>query len=93
MFPITSTRPEEAGASVEIPPATRARLGLQREPCWVIVTEANLFAWPGPDLRQTESGETGFVYGILPAVLMQQVKLAFAAWRRRGGVRTIRRTE
>lgn len=93
VFPITSTRPEEAGAGVEIPPATRVRLGLQREPCWVIVTEANLFAWPGPDLRRTESGETSFVYGSLPSALMQQIKQAFAAWRRRGVVRTIRRTE
>ena len=93
VFPITSTAPTEAGAGVEIPAATRARLGLQSERCWVVVTEANVFAWPGPDLRRPDTGENGFVYGSLPHALMATIRQAFAAWRGRKGARTIRRTE
>ena len=43
--------PADVAAGVEIPAATRDRLGLQDGPCWVIVTEVNIFVWPGPDLR------------------------------------------
>ncbi|MBR0670532.1 hypothetical protein [Neoroseomonas soli] len=93
VFPITSTAPVEDGAGVEIPAATRARLGLQSEPCWVVVTEANVFAWPGPDLRRPDTGENDFVYGSLPHALMATIRQAFAAWRARKGARTIRRTE
>ena len=93
VFPVTSTAPVEDGAGVEIPAATRARLGLQSEPCWVVVTEANVFAWPGPDLRRPETSENGFVYGSLPHALMATIRQAFAAWRARKGARTIRRTE
>lgn len=93
VFPITSTAPVEDGAGVEIPAPTRARLGLQSEPCWVVVTEANVFAWPGPDLRRPDTGENGFVYGSMPHALMATIRQAFAAWRARKGARTIRRTE
>ena len=36
---------------IELPQQTKTRLGLDDERSWVIVSEANDFAWPGPDLR------------------------------------------
>jgi hypothetical protein len=91
VFPITSAPPAMAGAGVEIPPRTRRRLGLQDEPCWIIVTEVNVFAWPGPDLRAADSSDS-VIHGALPDRLMQQVRDAFATWRRRAAVPTIRRS-
>ena len=93
VFPITSSPPPDATAGVEIPAATRDRLGLQDGPCWVIVTEVNIFVWPGPDLRRPENANDGFVYGSLPHALMLRIKQSFAAWRARGRVRAIRRSE
>lgn len=93
VLPITSARPEEDGAGVEIPAATRARLGLQREPCWVVVSEFNLFRWPGPDLRPLEAGEGSFVHGRLPRELLLRVRDAFRAWHARQPQRAVRRTE
>ena len=53
VFPITSSPPTDAAAGVEIPAATRDRLGLQNGPCWVIVTEAHIhhhdIAQDGPE--------------------------------------------
>jgi hypothetical protein len=34
--------------------ATNQRLGLDAERSWVMLTEANRFVWPGPDLRMKE---------------------------------------
>jgi hypothetical protein len=42
-------RPEDA---IEIPPATKQRLRLDSERSWIVITEANEFVWPGPDLRR-----------------------------------------
>jgi hypothetical protein len=56
---------------VEIPPATKRRLGLDAERSWIITTELNQFTWPGPDIRPTASGD--YVYGYLPERLMRLV--------------------
>ncbi|WP_431281787.1 hypothetical protein ACQW02_20645 [Humitalea sp. 24SJ18S-53] len=93
VLPITSSAPTESAAGVEIPAPTRARLGLQREQCWIMVSEFNVFGWPGPDLRATEAGAGSVVYGPLPSVLMARVRQAFAAWRNAKHVRAVRRTE
>jgi len=66
---------------------------LQTEPCWIVVSEFNVFEWPGPDLRPTESGTGTVVYGRLPPNLMMRVKQAFAAWQKRRPIRAVRRTE
>ena len=93
VIPITSSAPDDPRAAVEIPPATRARLGLQEEACWVVVSEFNVFAWPGPDLRPVAPGSNSVVYGALPAKLMTRIREAFAAWRKHRPQRTIRRSE
>ena len=40
-----------AGSSRAIVAATKRRLGLDDARSWIMVTEGNRFAWPGPDLR------------------------------------------
>lgn len=47
-LPITHTPPVEAETAVEIPAATKSRLGLDAQRSWVVLTEANRFRWPGP---------------------------------------------
>ena len=49
--PLTHAPPRRVEESVEIPPATKRRLGLDPARSRVIVSEVNRFVWPGPDLR------------------------------------------
>lgn len=70
--PITHSQPENGAAAIELTPATRRRLGLDGDKNWIVATEVNSFAWPGPDLAPTPSGE--YAYGLLPAVVFQALK-------------------
>nr|WP_300574780.1 type II toxin-antitoxin system PemK/MazF family toxin [Phenylobacterium sp.] len=93
VLPVTHTPPGVPELAVEIPAATKARLGLDDQPSWIIVTEANRFIWPGPDLRPRNPGDASSVaYGLLPAGLFTQVrdKLARAIELRRA--RAVKRT-
>jgi hypothetical protein len=71
VLPITHTPPLKDEDGIEIPQATKRRLGLDAERSWIITTELNQFAWPGPDIRPTASGE--YLYGYLPEKLMRLV--------------------
>jgi hypothetical protein len=71
VLPITHTAPLKDEDGIEIPHATKRRLGLDTERSWIITTELNQFTWPGPDIRPTASGE--YVYGYLPEKLMRLV--------------------
>jgi hypothetical protein len=71
VLPITHTAPLKDEDGIEIPQATKRRLGLDTERSWIITTELNQFTWPGPDIRPTASGE--YVYGYLPEKLMRLV--------------------
>ncbi|MER8589878.1 plasmid maintenance toxin (PemK-like), partial [Mesorhizobium sp. M1338] len=44
---------------------------------WIVLTESNRFAWPGPDVRPLET-ESGY-YGPLPPALFAAVKRRFVA--------------
>jgi len=74
--PITHTPPENPERAIEVPKATKKRLGLDAESSWIITTEINRFIWPGPDIRSVPGG--GSAYGLLPAAmthdLIQQIK-------------------
>ncbi|WP_068877072.1 MULTISPECIES: type II toxin-antitoxin system PemK/MazF family toxin [unclassified Phenylobacterium] len=75
VLPVTHTPPAIPDLAVEIPATTKARLGLDDQPSWIIVNEANRFIWPGPDLRPRVPGDTASVaYGLLPAGLYTQVR-------------------
>ena len=79
---LADPRIEDVGS--EIPSATKRRLGLDDQRSWVILTEANLFTWPEPDLRPTRRGEAASVlYGKMPANLLLMIRDAFIALQRK----------
>ena len=86
VLPITHSEPAPR-AGIEIPAATRQRLGLDGERQWIITNEYNQFHWPGFDLQQKHDGTTE--YGELPAELGKQCQAQFlyhARQRTAGGV-------
>lgn len=94
VLPITSSPPAAPGDAFEIAAATRARLGLNEAPCWVVITEANLFRWPGPDLRRLgRSGDASVLLGHLPKRFFDSIVAAVRKRNAEGRVRTITRTE
>ncbi len=94
VLPITHTPPSDPALAVEIPHATKRRLGLDDERSWIVIAEANRFTWPGPDLRMEKNGDAStVVYGILPEHLFERVRISFltALKARRAGL--VPRTE
>ncbi len=67
VLPITHSPPANPADAIEIPTATKNRLGLDSERSWVVITEANEFSWPGPDLRPVPGRDASTIaYGALP---------------------------
>jgi hypothetical protein len=67
VLPISHDRPTEQSEGVELPARVKAHLGLDDERSWVHVNEANVFRWPGPDLRIVPGkGPETLAYGFLP---------------------------
>jgi hypothetical protein len=93
-LPITHSPPVADAVAIEIPTPVKARLGLDGERSWVVVTEANVFAWPGPDLRfLPEKGPRSSVYGFLPPGFFRVVRDRFLAADREKKAALIVRTE
>ena len=69
--PVTHTPPEHPEKAMEIPQATKKRLGLDTDASWIITTEVNRFIWPGPDIRSVPGG--GWMYGLLPAAMTRDL--------------------
>lgn len=94
VLPISHTPPAHPRLSVEIPAATKRRLGLDDDRSWIVLTEANRFIWPGPDLRPVRPGDaSSVVYGPLPYALFEDVRRKFIAVLRARAARTVPRTE
>lgn len=94
VLPITHTPPSNPAYAVEIPAATKQRLGLDDLPSFIVLTEANRFFWPGPDLRpfHTEAGSS-VVYGLLPRKLFLEVRDRFVQLARAGRAGFVPRSE
>jgi len=94
VLPITHSAPENPGDAVEIPQATKVRLGLDSERSWIVVSEGNSFVWPGPDLRPKPGGdpETS-AYGMLPGTVFNAVRARFLARVRARRAGVVQRTE
>lgn len=94
VLPITHSPPRDPNLSVELPAATKRRLGLDKARSWVVLTEANRFRWPGPDLRPGASGGSESVaFGQLPYTLFEEIRVKFIAVVRAARARVIARTE
>ncbi len=93
-LPITHAPPMDTLSAVEIPEPVKKRLGLDGERSWVVVSEANVFAWPGPDLRAARGkGPERAVYGFLPPAFFRVVRDGFLAAHRAEKSRLVKRTE
>ena len=77
VVPITHSPPADLDAAIEIPAATKKRMGLDSERSWVVISEVNRFRWPGPDLAPVPGTSDRFDYGFLPPGLHQQIKTRF----------------
>jgi len=87
--PVTHTAPARPGEAVEIPAATKDRLGLDQDRSWVVVTEVNRFSWPGHDLRPVPGGSVGtYAYGMVPPGFFRQIKDGILACAGRQKLRT-----
>ena len=95
VLPVTRTPPRTPGEDgIELPPATKARLGLDEERSWVVVSEANEFRWPGRDLRFLPGrGPESAAYGFLPPGLFRRIRDRFLAHARARKAGTVTRTE
>lgn len=94
VLPVTHTPPEYPELAVEIPPRVKARLRLDAERSWVIVSEWNEFVWPGPDLRRTPGGnESSVAYGMLPPNLFAVIRDRFLALARSRKSARVERSE
>ena len=89
MLPVTHAPSTNRELVVEIPATTKRRLGLDDARSWVMLSEANRFLWPGPDLSPARQGDTRTVaYGQLPYALFEEIQQKFIAaiCARRAGV-------
>jgi len=94
VLPITHAPPANSSLAVEIPAATKRRLGLDDERSWVLLTEANRFVWPGPDLRPANAGDmANIACGPLPFALFEQIRQRFIAMIRARRARLVPSTE
>jgi hypothetical protein len=92
-LPITHSPPSHPEEAFELPPATKARLGLDGERSWVVLSEVNRFAWPGPDLRPTSLQRDTCLYGFLPEGVFAAIRRDFLRLRDKRQIRVVPRTE
>jgi hypothetical protein len=80
VLPVTHSPPSDPGLAVEIPQTTKRRLGLDDARSWVVLSGANRFVWPGPDLRPARRGDAASVaYGQLSYALFETIRQKFIA--------------
>jgi hypothetical protein len=80
VLPVTHSPPADVAHAVEIPQETKERVGLNAERSWVVINEANQFAWPGPDLRSAPGRDaSSSAYGLLPRGFYRKIRDRFAA--------------
>jgi hypothetical protein len=90
---ITHRAPADQAAAVEIPLATKRRLGLDGDRSWVILAEGNSFVWPGPDIRAVPGKlPKSIYYGPLPPKLFRQIIRQLVAMARLQRHRDVPRT-
>jgi PemK-like, MazF-like toxin of type II toxin-antitoxin system len=94
VLPITHTLPYDPAEAVEIPAGTKARLGLDGARSWVVLTEANRFTWPGPDLRMAKRDDpSSIVYGLLPEHVCETIRKRFIAHLKARQAELVQRTD
>lgn len=80
IVPITTRPPSGDVPAMEIPRAVKRHLGLDADrPSWIILSEANLDAWPSPDMRPIPGQPGQFEYGLLPQRMVNAIRQAILA--------------
>ena len=75
IVPITTQPPAADVPAMKIPAAVKEHLGLDDDrPSWIILNEANLDAWPSPDMRQIPGQPGCFEYGVLPLKMVNALR-------------------
>jgi hypothetical protein len=93
VLPVTHSAPQNEDV-IEIPALVKSRLRLDVDRSWIVLSEANLFRWPGPDLRPAINGElSSIAYGMLPPSLFRVIRERFTAKLQARLINTVRRTE
>jgi mRNA-degrading endonuclease toxin of MazEF toxin-antitoxin module len=94
VLPITHAPPRDPDFALEIPAETKARIGLDADRSWIMLSEINRFTWPGPDLRPTVNGDLqSIVYGMLPEHLIKKLRDRVLDILRRGRLSIVERSE
>ncbi len=91
VLPITHAPPAGPDLAREIPVAIRRHLRLDDERCWIVVGEANVFHWPGPDLGHSAPGDS-LVYERVPPRFFEKVRQEFVTQVRAGRMLAVKRT-
>jgi hypothetical protein len=94
VVPVTHGPPETGAAALELPQAVKKHLGLDAQRSWVVLSESNLFDWPGPDLRRIgDCDDSSVAYGFLPPRLFVELRRRFLALEAAARSRRVQRTE
>ncbi|MEE3627677.1 hypothetical protein UCD39_27510 [Nitrospirillum sp. BR 11752] len=77
IVPITTQAPGADTAALEIPLPVKRHLGLDADrSSWIILSEANIDAWPSPDMRPIPEIPGRFEYGLLPLRMVTALREA-----------------
>jgi len=90
--PVTHAVPEPSADTIEIPLNIRKQIGLDRQACWIVLTELNRFIWLGPDVR-VAPGQGSPIYDAIPDWLFFDVRDAIVRRHREGNLTITKRTE
>ena len=94
VVPVTHSPPEDPSTALELPLTVKRHLGLDSERSWIVISESNLFDWPGPDLRRAgDRDDRSVAYGLLPPRLFAELQRRFIALEAATRSRRVPRTE
>jgi len=94
VVPVTHSQPDDLAVALELPPTIKRHLGLGTERSWVVLSESNLFDWPGPDLRRVaDRDDSSVAYGFLPPRFFAELRRRFLALEAAARSRQVQRTE
>jgi hypothetical protein len=93
VVPVTHTAPEDPDAALELPSTLKRHLGLDSDRSWVVLSESNLFDWPGPDLRRSGNDDSSVTYGFLPPRFFSEMRRRFLALEAVSRSQRVQRTE
>ncbi len=94
VVPVTHSPPADLADALELPVTIKQHLGLDANRSWVVLSESNLFEWPGPDLRRVGDRDNSSVaYGFLPPRFFAELRRRFLALETTARSRRVQRTE